>query len=136
MTPRQIVFVTAMAVGLLILVLELIRRQMLREKYALLWLSISIGFLTVPWLYDAYAWFAVQVGIVDPISLFFYLAILGVLLLSLQFSLALSTAFYQRKAVGQRVALLEERVRQLERCTVGGDQAAIRTSLEDHDERA
>jgi hypothetical protein len=113
-TPRQMVFVTFVALALFVLVLELIRRHMLREKYSMVWFLTCIVFLTVPLLYDVYAWFASWVGILDPISLFFYLAIVGLVLLSLQFSLALSTAFYQRKALTQSMALLEQRLRRLE----------------------
>jgi hypothetical protein len=114
MTPRQIVFVTAVALALTILVLELIRRHMLRERYSLLWFFICVALLTMPWLYDGYLWVAHRVGIKDPNSIFYFLAIMGLVLLSLQFSLALSTAYYQRKQLIQQVALLENRVRQLE----------------------
>lgn len=114
MTPRQIVFVTAVGLALLILVLELIRRQMLRERYSLLWFFICVALLSVPWLYDLYQAAARLAGIKDPNSIFYFMAIVGLVLLSLQFSLALSAAYYQRKQLIQQVALLEERVRRLE----------------------
>ena len=66
MTPRQAVFVTFVALGLLVFVLELIRRHLLRERYSLLWFFICVVLLSVPWLYDAYAALGRLVGIKDP----------------------------------------------------------------------
>ena len=114
MTPRQIVLITVAAVGLIMLVLELIRRRMMRENYSLLWIAVSVALLSVPWLYDVYVVMANFVGIKDPNSFFFFIAIMGLFLLCLQFSLAISTAYYQRKTLVQQMAMLEHRVRQLE----------------------
>ena len=94
MSSRQWIFVTAVGLALLALVLELIRRRMLREKYSLAWVFLCVGFLTAPWLYWAYAFVARLVGVVDPVSLFFFLAIVALFLLCVQFSLAVSTAYY------------------------------------------
>ena len=114
MTPRQVGFVTIVGLALFVLVLELIRRQMMREKYSLLWFLAGLLLLSVPWLYGLYAAAGRLVGIVDPNSVFFFAAIMGLVLLSLQFSLAISTAYFQRKTLVQQAGLLENRVRQLE----------------------
>lgn len=123
MTPRQIVFVTFVALGLLMIVLELIRRRLLRERYSLLWFFVSLVLLSLPWLYDLYVAFGHLVGIVDPESVFYYTAIMGLVLLSLQFSLALSSAHSQRKALIQQVALLENRLRHLENQAMASEKA-------------
>lgn len=114
MTPRQIVFVVFVAVGILGLILELIRRRMLREKYSLLWVMISVVMLTIPVLYPYYVKCALSVGIKSPQSFFFYCAIIGLVLLSLQFSISISTAYRNRKVLSQQMALLERRIRDLE----------------------
>ncbi len=114
MSLRQVVLVTVASLLLLGLVLELIRRHRLREKYALAWLAIALAAATSPWLFGFYARLARVAGIIDPSSLFFFLAIFGLLLLCLQFSLALTSAHTQRKILAQQAALLEERVRRLE----------------------
>ena len=60
------------------------------------------------------------------------MAIVGLVLLSVQFSLALSTAYYQRKAMVQQMALLENRVSQLERALEkGSDPPAAAESSAD-----
>ncbi len=114
MTSRQIVFVILIAVVILFLILELIRRRMLREKYSLLWVMIAVIMLTIPVLYPYYVKLAAYVGIKSPQSFFFYSAIIGLVLLSLQFSLSISTAYRNRKVMAQQMALLEKRIRDLE----------------------
>ena len=114
MTPPQIAFVLAVAVGLLLLVMETIRRRMLRERYALLWVLIAAGMISVPFLYELYRSVGFSVGIRDVNHFFFYGAIVSLFLLCLQFSLAASAAHVHRKALTQQLALAEERLRRLE----------------------
>jgi hypothetical protein len=71
---------------LLVVILELVRRRRLLERYALLWLFSAVVLLAL--------------GIV--------------LVLLLHFSLAVSRHADQTKVLAQRLALLEERVRQAE----------------------
>lgn len=117
MSTPQIFFVSLLGIALFALVIELLRRQLLREKYMMAWMFTSVGLLSIPWAYDQYAALGRIVGIIDANSLFFFLSIMGLLLFCLQFSLAASTAYYQRKALIQQVALLEARVRELESVT-------------------
>ena len=115
MTPRQTIFVTIIGVGLLILVLELIRRQKMREKYALLWIFVAAFIISVPWLHSFYVSIGRLVGIKDPNSTFYFAAIVGLVLLCLQFTLAITTAYNHRKAHTHHLALLEDRVKELEK---------------------
>lgn len=110
----QSVFVVLLGLGLLALVLQLVRKQMLRERYTMLWVFIAFAMTTVPFLFPLYRLVAGKVGIVDMNSFFFFMAIVGICLLCLQFSLALSTAYGHRKALTQKVAILEERLARLE----------------------
>ncbi len=132
MTPRQITVVLAISIALLALIFELIRRSLLREKYSMLWIFVGVVLLTVPLLYDAYVALGRFLGIVDPMSFFWFLGIVGLVFLCLQFSLALSTAYEQRKATVQQVALLATRVRELEdrlsRESPGDDERAPASS--------
>ncbi|MFH0965812.1 MAG: DUF2304 domain-containing protein [Planctomycetota bacterium] len=115
MTTPQIIFVTFLGVLVLLLVLELVRRHLLREKYSALWILIALALVSVPWLYNFYVFLAGLVGIKSPTSFFFYSSIMLLLLLSVQFSLAASSAYYQRKRLAQEIALMDERLRRLER---------------------
>lgn len=108
------VFVVILAFGVLILVIELIRRHMMREKYSLLWVMISFLLISIPLLYDYYVRLAALVGIQDPNSFFFYCAIMGLMLFCLQFTLSTSSASRHRRVLTQELALVEKRVRDLE----------------------
>ena len=114
MSTRQIIVVTTVGAAFILLVLEMIRRHRMREKYSLLWFFIALAALSVPVLYDLYQRIARFVGIIETTNFFFYLSIMALFLLCLQFSLALSAAYSRSKALIQQVGLLENRVKQLE----------------------
>ena len=129
MSRHQILLITVIGVLQLAFVFELIRRHMLRERYALLWICISVIFLTMPFLFEFYVAAGRFVGIMTPTSVFFLLAILGLMLLGVQTTLAASAAYTHRKILTQQLALLENRVRTLERAVKGappGDQTESR----------
>jgi hypothetical protein len=106
----QIVSVVA-AVGLLVVVLEAVRRRRLLERYALLWLFSAIVLLVLAIWRDLLEVLARTVGIASPPNALFFVAFAFVLLLLLHFSLTVSRLTDQSKLLAQRLALLEERVR-------------------------
>lgn len=113
-TRLQIVAILA-AVGLLLFVLELVRRRALMERYALLWLFSSIVILVLAVWTDALTAIARQLGIVSAPNALFFVAIAFILLLLLHFSAAMSRLTDQSKVLAQRQAILEHQVRELER---------------------
>jgi hypothetical protein len=115
MTPKQYILLTVLGLLSLILVITLIQKSRIRIRYSILWVAISLFFLTIPLFVNFYAAIGELIGILNPISLFFFGATIGLFLLSLQFTLALSVAFNQRKATVQHTALLEERIQKLEK---------------------
>ena len=99
---------------MLVGVLELIRRHMFREKYAMLWLVLAAIIASIPWMYPVYVRMGRLVGIKSEMTTFFFGGIVILLLLSLQFTLALTTAYRQRKRLAQKIALLEGRIIELQ----------------------
>ena len=114
MNTRQIIVVTVLVVFFISLILELIRRHRLRERYSMLWFLIGLGAISVPLLYALYAGAARLLGFVEVNNLFFFLSIIALFLLCLQFSIALSSSFGRMRVLVQRLGLLENRIRQLE----------------------
>jgi len=112
-TRLQIVAITG-AVGLLLLVLELVRRRALMERYALLWLFSSLVILGLAVWTDALRVLAEMVGIVSAPNALFFVAMGFILLLLLHFSAAMSRLTDQSKVLAQRQAILEQRLRELE----------------------
>ena len=116
----QIVSVVVMA-GVFALVLELVRRRRLMERYALLWLFASTVLLALAVFKDVLMWFAHTVGVAYAPSALFAAALGFVVLLLLHFSLVISRLADQNKLLAQRVGALGERLDRLE----GGDAPAL-----------
>jgi hypothetical protein len=115
MELRLQIVAIAGAVGLLLFVLELVRRRALMERYALLWLLASFVILGLAIWDEALGLLARQLGILSAPNALFFVAIAFILVLLLHFSAAMSRLTDQSKVLAQRHAMLEERLRELER---------------------
>ena len=102
------------AVALLLIVLEMVRRRRLMERYALLWLFSAVVILGLAVWQEALNVLARQMGIISAPNALFFVAVAFILLLLLHFSAAMSRLADQSKVLAQRQALLEERLRQTE----------------------
>jgi hypothetical protein len=109
----QIVAVLASA-GVLLCVLELVRRRRLLERYAILWLFSATVLLALAAWKGLLEKAADAVGIYYAPSALFVVAFGFILLLLLHFSVAVSRLAEQSKVLAQRLALLEARNRELE----------------------
>jgi hypothetical protein len=119
------------AVGLLVFVLELVRRRALMERYALLWLFSSLVILGLAVWQDALTVLARQLGIVSAPNALFFVALAFILLLLLHFSAAMSRLADQSKVLAQRQAILEQRLSEVEyaRAVAAGEEARAREPL-------
>jgi hypothetical protein len=98
------------AFGLLLAILELVRRRRLLERYALLWLLAGVVLLGLAIWREGLEKLANLVGIAYPPNALFFVAFGFVLVLLLHFSVAVSRLTDQSKVLAQRLALLEERI--------------------------
>lgn len=103
-----------MSVALLVLVLELVRRNLLRERYALLWLGTSLVGLVVGLFPDLIVRFSNWMRF-QYLTALFFLTFMFVLALVLAFSVVLSRQSERNRRLAQEVALLQHRVKRLER---------------------
>jgi hypothetical protein len=113
-TRVQIVAIVG-AVGLLVTVLEMVRRRRLLERYALLWLFSALVILALAVWRGGLERVAKAVGIYSPPNALFFIALGFILVLLLHFSAAVSRLADQSKVLAQRQAILEQRVRELAR---------------------
>jgi hypothetical protein len=104
----QLVSIVA-AAGLFVVVLEMVRRRRLLERYALLWLFSALALLGLALWSGLLERIASTIGIYYPPNALFLIAFGFVLVLLLHFSLAVSRLTDQTKILAQRLALLEER---------------------------
>jgi hypothetical protein len=108
------VVAVAATVALLLVVLDLVRRRRLLERYALVWLGVT-ALLIVLALWDGLlTGVASLIGIEYPPSALFVIAFGFVIILLLHFSVAVSRLADQSKVLAQQLGLLEERVRRQE----------------------
>jgi hypothetical protein len=124
MDRLQLVSIAA-AVLLLFVVLELVRRRRLLERYALLWLFAATVVLVLAVWRGALVELALLFGIVEPPNALFFIALAFILLLLLHFSAALSRLSDQTKVLAQRVALLDTRVKALQRGDASADEEPL-----------
>lgn len=114
MDQRIQLVAVAGAVALLLVVLELVRRRRLLERYALLWLFSAVVLLGLAIWRGGLARLADAVGIAYPPNALFFVAFAFVLVLLLHFSAAVSRLADRTKVLAQRLALLEERLGEAE----------------------
>ncbi len=121
----QILAVVASGI-LLLVVLELVRRRRLLERYALLWLLSGVVLLALSTFRGLLEDAASVIGIEYPPSALFFIAFAFVLLLLLHFSVAVSRLADQSKVLAQQLALLEKRMRDSEASAQEADEASER----------
>jgi hypothetical protein len=101
------------AVITFVFVFSLLRRGVLREKYAVLWLFFSgaaLFFAVVP---GALVWFSSLIGVAQPVNLLFFVTVVLLVLVSVQLSYELSRHEMRIRRLAEEIALLEHELRQL-----------------------
>lgn len=106
--------------GLFVLVLELVRRRRLMERYALLWLFASAVLLLLAVWRGLLNEVSHAIGIYYAPSALFVIAFGFILVLLLHFSLAVSRLSDQNKVLAQRLGIMQQRLDEQERRLDGG----------------
>ena len=112
-TPLAVAIAGACSSVLLVLVvLELIRKRRLRERYALLWLATGVVLLVLSLWRSGLNTIAGWLGLKGyPPAVLFAVATLFILLVLLDYSTVISKLADQNTVLAQRLALLEERLK-------------------------
>lgn len=103
---------------LLFLVLELIRRGRLKERYSLLWLFSGVVLLVLSSSRSLLEYFSRLIGIYYPPSLLFLIAFVFLLLITLHFSAVISGLSEKNKRLTQEIALLRQAVEELKQLSI------------------
>jgi hypothetical protein len=130
-TQAQIIALIA-TLAIFLLILELVRRRRLVERYALLWMAAAVVLLVLAIWSDGLDVIADAMGIKEPANAIFILAFGMVFLLLLNFSVATSRLSEETKILAQETARLEQelRVSRGEIPTTNGDSAAALADAE------
>lgn len=108
-------FAVAASVVTLLFIVQLLRRRRLREKYAGIWLVISIAIIVLAAFPGLAVGLADVVGVETPSNLLFAASLLVLLLVSVQLSTEISTLEEETRTLAEHAAMLDERVGRLER---------------------
>ena len=107
----------------LAIILNLMRRGNLSLRYALTWLISSIIMTLAVFLPELPALLASRFGIIEPVNAVFLLQGLLVMLILLSLTAAVSRLSARNKKLTQQLALLEHRVREIEKNSMKVDEA-------------
>jgi hypothetical protein len=109
----RLTLVAALAVVLVLgVIVELIRRHRLQERYALLWILTGGVMLVLAVWRGALHAFAELLGVAYPPSALFMVAGLFVFVVLLHYSTVLSRLSEQNKTLAQKIAQLEQKLRE------------------------
>ena len=106
MPLRQKLVFLSLVVVLLLVILELVRRRRLRVEYSWLWLAATGSIVVLILRFDLLIWVSDRVGAVVVTSTLFFLCILFLALLSLHYSVRLTSLTHEVKELTQELALL------------------------------
>jgi hypothetical protein len=122
-TQIQIIAVIITA-AIFLVVLELVRRRRLVERYALLWMLAALGLVVLAVWRDLLDIAADLLGIADPPNALFIVAFGIAYLLLLHFSVATSRLSEETKILAQEVARLDAELRRARAASRNGDADA------------
>ncbi|HQR78594.1 MAG TPA: DUF2304 domain-containing protein [Actinomycetota bacterium] len=114
MTASYLLGVAA-SFGTVLFVIELLRRGILREKYAVLWLAVSAGLLLFALFPNLLTSLATALGFQVPANLLFLLSAVLLLLVSVQLSYEISRVESRTRRLAEEFALLRNEVEKLRR---------------------
>jgi hypothetical protein len=114
METKMQIFAIVAAASLFVVILELLRRRSLLERYALLWLLSALVLLALSVWGGLLEELAGALGVKYAPNALFIVAFGFVLVLLLHFSLAVSRLSDQSKVLAQRLAIMEERLHRQE----------------------
>ncbi len=110
MDVRQKILAAVCGIGLLLVILELVRRRKLREDYAWMWLLAGVVIAVVGLNYNLLLWVTRFIGAGFTSSTLFFFGLFFLLALCLQFSVKISKLETQVKNLTQRLALQDSRM--------------------------
>lgn len=114
MSLSSYIFGIVVSLGALILVIELLRKNKLKEKHAIWWLALSVIALIVSIFPATLVWAASILGIEVPSNLLFIFCILVLFFVIIQLSSESSKTEEKLRISAEKFADLDRRIRKLE----------------------
>lgn len=106
------IFFLFLAVFIVVLVFAQVRNQKMKEKYAALWLVVSLVIIVLAIFPSLLGWSADITGVIAPVNLLFLLAIMMLIGVSLHLTLEVSKLSDEVRALAEEIAILKAQVEQ------------------------
>ena len=107
MTTASYIFGIVSAAAVLVVVIEMLRRRRLRERHAIWWIIAGALALVAGVFPQTLEWAASLVGVEIPLNLVFFVSIVTLFLVCLQYGSELTRLEAKTRTLAERVALLE-----------------------------
>jgi len=120
MPIRQKIFALIVCVGVVIFIIDMVRRRRLREEYSVLWLTTSVIMFVLVVKYDWLETITKYIGAGLPTTTLFIGSIVFLMLISVQFSIKISKLTNQVKDLVQDNTLLRSELMNRSRSDRGG----------------
>ncbi len=118
------IYVAAIAVCILLVlaVVQLLRTRRIREKYAAIWIVLTLAVVVTGAFPELAFWVSSLVGVQTPANLVFALAIVVLLAVCIQLSAEISNLEEETRSIAEELALLRLEVRHVKegRTSAGG----------------
>ena len=114
MAPLPRVLVFALGIAVLLIVINMVRRRTLQERYAILWLIAGVTLTLSPVFIPLLDHLAFSIGFEYPPALLLLLAVVGLLLIIFQLSLTISRSEERIKVLTQELGILKMQVQGLQ----------------------
>ena len=110
---RQKLFAVLACLAIIVFIIEMVRRRKLREEYSWLWILTGSTLLALVLWYDLLVIISNLIGAVLPTTTLFILGIIFLMLISLHYSIKISTLTDQVKNLTQEIAILDQELREV-----------------------
>jgi hypothetical protein len=98
---------------LLVVIVELLRRRQMREKYTILWICVGVVAVLLGFFPDMLNKPAKLLGVASGVSLLLFLGILFLLLVSIHLSWEASRLEEKTRTLAEEIALANEKITKL-----------------------
>lgn len=109
------IFALVAALAALVLVFVMLRRKSFRERHAVWYLIAALGAVIVALFPGVMTWAATLIGIAEPLNLVFFLSVIILFLIAVQFSTELTSVEARIRRLAEEVAMRDLQLRDLEK---------------------
>lgn len=134
MTGKLHILLIVFSSLLLLSNMELVRRKLVREKYAIVWILLSISLLLLSIRIDFIYYVAEFIGVRDPVNALVFIGIITILLVLMEYSVILTRLHRHTRTLLKKCSLLQLRLEELESLDGRYDISEIKSSPSQYSE--